>query len=67
MKIPVIEAILSLKQSTFWNVGRIADFMDWNVQHDAGTLVQDSSLFSKTAFSDNVWPIQLKSMNNFDL
>ena len=32
------------------NVGRIADFVDWNVQHDTGTLVQESSFFSKTAF-----------------
>ena len=31
---PVIEAILSLKQSIFWNVGRTADFVDWNIQRD---------------------------------
>ena len=49
MSIPVIEAILSLKQSIFWNVGRIADFMDWNIQHEAGTRVQEF-IFLKNRF-----------------
>ena len=64
---PIIEPVSCLKQSIFWNVGRISDFMDWNVQRDAGTLVQQRSFFSKTAFSHKVWPIHLKFMNNFDV
>ena len=47
---PIIEPVSRLKQSIFWNVGRISDFVDWNVQRDAGTLVQERSFFSKTAF-----------------
>ena len=66
VNIPIIKPISSLKQSIFWNVGRISDFVDWNVQRDAGTLVQERSFFSKTAFSHKVWPIHLKSMNIFD-
>lgn len=40
VSIPIIEAILPLKQFTFWNVGCISEFVDWNVQRDASTLVQ---------------------------
>ena len=64
---PIIEPVSCLMQSIFWNVGRISDFVDWNVQRDAGTLVQERSFFSKTAFSHKVWPIHLKFMNNFDV
>ena len=64
---PIIEPVSCLKQSIFWNVGRISDFVDWNVQRDAGTLVQERSFFSKMAFSHKVWPIHLKFMNNFDV
>ena len=48
------EPVSSLKQSIFWNVGRISDFAVWNVQGDAGTLVQESSFFFKMAFSHKV-------------
>ena len=67
VSIPIIEPVSSLKQSIFWNVGRISDFVDWNVQRHAGTLLQERSYFCKTAFSHKVWPIHLKSMNNFDV
>ena len=67
VSIPIIEPVSSLKQSIFWNVGGISDFVDWNVQRDASTLVEERSNFSKTAFSHKVWPIHLKSMNNFDV
>ena len=48
------EPVSPLKQSIFWNVGCISDFVVWNVQRDDGTLVQESSFFSKTAFSHEV-------------
>ena len=31
MSFPVIEPVSCLKQSIFWNVGRISDFVDWTV------------------------------------
>ena len=34
---------------------------------DTSTLVQKCSFFSRTAFLHKVWPIQLKSLNNFDV
>ena len=61
----IFEAIYILKCWThFWFCGlkRIAC-----QKRDAGTLVQESSFFSKTAFSHKVWPIHLKSMNIFDI
>ena len=29
VSIPIIEPVSSLKQSIFWNVGRMSDFVDW--------------------------------------
>ena len=54
VSIPLIEPVSFLKQSIFRNVGRISDFVVWNVQRDAGILVQESSFFSKTAFTHKV-------------
>ena len=54
VSLPIIEPVSCLKQFIFRNVERISDFVDCNVQRDAGTLVQERSFFSKTAFSHQV-------------